>query len=736
MEGFVTRINIFIIPPVLFLITGVSLAAFSLIKGKRQKDTIYFALLCLWFSLLSPIFISHHLFRGDMELIMTIERSIHVVYVFVPWIGILFIHTMVGYQNRVITIGAFILSAILSLSVFTDYYVYGLWEYSWGYMAKGGIIFQVFGAYSFIGTIYGIIRFLRKMKTETDDNMRLKLKYLYLAMLFVSVLTICNIPAMNGINFYPLGNFAFIPMIFMAWGIFRHDVIRINRYTRQRMLGTVVRTSIVAGLLIIVGGVVWLFSNHYMGQMISKTIPYGLPPLISFIVCLFFSMMIFSFRDNSRESSVFSMLALAYAFLSLDIYVNSIITDSATGLRVSRACHALVVFLPALLTHLIRSATERRSERPVLWFIYAAGFALLPFTQSDLYLQGIYRYSWGFFAKKALLFDIFSLLTGFSIVYCIIIVIMAYRREERAYYKRRLMYVFIGAAFIALLSLGNFPALNGYDVYPAGNFIFIPMVIFAVGLFRNNIAAMVRLAAAAVRYGMMAFVLIGAAFGASLFRDHSFLPAIFAAFILLVILFSYFWNRLSNYLFHGRKAGLRKVFEQLGKALSRGRNYAELGNCVSCSVFNDLFARWCAVLFFSEMNNAYRGMKQWNPQQGIFRGKSEVMKDMPLVIGADEPLTAYLGSRNTPVRQVEIEEWLIYCKFPVPVDDPIRLADIAIPVFFEDRLYSIILLGPKTDGSVYSTDELEFLYQLGLSFGPYIEKDRILQHLEIGRAHV
>ncbi len=76
MEGFVARLNVYLIPPVLFLLTGFSLAIFSLVKEKHQRDTVTFALLCLWWSLLSIAFIAHHLFKGNTGLIMTVARLV------------------------------------------------------------------------------------------------------------------------------------------------------------------------------------------------------------------------------------------------------------------------------------------------------------------------------------------------------------------------------------------------------------------------------------------------------------------------------------------------------------------------------------------------------------------------------------------------------------------------------------------------------------------------------------
>ena len=75
MDMLIAKLNIYMIPPVLSLAIGLSLAILSLVKGKFRKENILFSMVCFWWScLLAPAFIAHHLFRGEEELILTIER--------------------------------------------------------------------------------------------------------------------------------------------------------------------------------------------------------------------------------------------------------------------------------------------------------------------------------------------------------------------------------------------------------------------------------------------------------------------------------------------------------------------------------------------------------------------------------------------------------------------------------------------------------------------------------------
>lgn len=410
---------------------------------------------------------------------------------------------MTEYRNRAIIAVSFALSAIVSLFTFSDYYIFGLWEYRWGYIAKGGFVFQLFGLYSLIVTIYGIVLFFRKMRTEADAAVRLKLRYLMISMFIIAFMSLCNIPAMNGIDCYPPGNFAFLPMMLMAWGIYRYDVIRINPYAKRRVIGMIIRVIVIFGLVILLPVAWWAFGGMHLHIVAERSIPYGLAPLLSFIACMFLAIMGLWVGANRRESFVFSFIALAYTYLSMDIFINCIIDDAETGLRVSRLSHILVVFLPALFVHLIRIMTNRTSERYVQYAFYASSVILLPFTQTNWYLVEMHKYSWGLFAKKAFLFDVVILLSAISTLYSIFILAMAYRRSAHAYERRRIIFFLFGSSAVAVMSMGNFPAMNGIDVYPAGNFIFIPMIFFAAGLYLYNRAEMIRFASGVVKYGVL-----------------------------------------------------------------------------------------------------------------------------------------------------------------------------------------------------------------------------------------
>lgn len=673
-----------------------------------------------------PAFISHHLFKGDIDLIIKIERTIHFFYVHLPAIGILFVHSIVDKKNRIIEAGAFVISFILSIFTFTEYYISGMIEYSWGYIAKAGIAMDLFGLFSLGFIIYSLILIINKMKTGLNEYTRLKIRYIMIALLIMSVLTLGNLFPMNGIDVYPPGNFAFIAMLFMAWGIFRYDAIKINLYTKRLIAEYLLKAFILAGLgaaSLVVFRAVGTYSISYI---LDKTVLYGIPPLISVIICIYLSFLAVRLGDAQKESIIFSLMMFAYAMLCLDIYINITTPVSEVGLQVSRFAHLFIVFLPALGMHLIRNVSGRTSESRVLKMTYAAGFLLLLFVPTDYYLSGMYHYSWGMFAKKGPAFNIMAFIAVSTLIYIIFVVYTAWRKSTIRFYRHRFLFLLIGFSGAAILSLGNMPAIHGYDIYPPGSFIFIPAIFIAIALFRHNIPEMVRLAGAFVHYGVMGGSVFTAVYLLNESRYDSFLPLYTSLSMGGILALNFYMRRLRDYISGRQTEKMAAAFENLNDRLSSARSMEEITDCVNSFLSFDFNCDQCSLVILDQNSQVYSGRCCVKSHNGI---KSQETPSS-ITVNTDNPLLEYIFQKHSPAGQEEIEYWILNDDLTLDSNDPLRMAKIIVPVFFETRMTALVLIGSKSDGSLYSSDETGFLYQMGINLGPHIENAGILQWLE------
>ncbi len=286
--------SLFIVPPIVSLAFGIAIAMISLVKGRWRTENILFAVLCLWWSVLNVAFISHHLFRGNVELIMVIERVGHFFFVYLPAVNLFFFFRMTGTRSRVMLPAAFAASFIFSLTTWTEWYFDGLYTYSWGYIARGGIAFQVFSLYGTSVVLYLFYFFIKKMRSERNQIIRLKLRYILLAFLLNGLLTLVNFPAMNGIDVYPVGNVAFLPLAFLAYGVLSHRLMEV-----RSVLHVTLMWAVMSSLLLVPNAVLFYFIYPHVKHL-------GTAPLFALCVFWFFANYIYLRLVQPRIDQLFN----------------------------------------------------------------------------------------------------------------------------------------------------------------------------------------------------------------------------------------------------------------------------------------------------------------------------------------------------------------------------------------------------------------------------------------------
>ncbi|MCX5880703.1 MAG: PAS domain S-box protein, partial [Deltaproteobacteria bacterium] len=236
-------LTIYLIPPILSLLVSLILAGIAIRTKPRTTEIKLFSVVCLWWGLLSPIFISHH-FLNSIPQILAIERFIHFFYVFLPALNILFVHHLLGIRKKPVVLCAFLLSGLLAATTPTNLYIYGLYKYDWGYIAKGGPAFQLFGIYCIVTLVYVVFRTVQQVKMENNLVRIRKQKYIISSLCLSGFLTILNIPSMNGYDLYPAGNFLFLPLSILAYGVLRYRLMDIRSILLQTVSWIIVSSLI------------------------------------------------------------------------------------------------------------------------------------------------------------------------------------------------------------------------------------------------------------------------------------------------------------------------------------------------------------------------------------------------------------------------------------------------------------------------------------------------------------
>jgi len=238
------ELNFWVVPPFVSFLTLFALAGLALVKGKGRKVNLLFAGICLLGGLLSieKAFAS---VVTDPDLALRSSRIDHMFVVFFIPVYLHFTHTFLGIARRKWLIGlAYAFSGCLSLLSQGDYYLVGVKQYFFGYYATGGPLIYVFGAASTANTLYCLYLLFRNLRQEKDPDRKNKTKYIMSGLGGAALMAHFNFLPLVGIGFYPLGNFAFIPVLFLAFGVLKHDLLDIGLVVQKGLI-----YSLLTGLL-------------------------------------------------------------------------------------------------------------------------------------------------------------------------------------------------------------------------------------------------------------------------------------------------------------------------------------------------------------------------------------------------------------------------------------------------------------------------------------------------------
>ncbi len=217
---------IYLIPSIISIYLATCLAIISIHKS-RDTLNILFSVICFIWALTSFAYVAH-LFTDSNDKSILIERIIHFFYCYAAFIHVLFFHKLMDIKNNKIPAGILLLSIAFSFLSFTNYYIYDIKRYSWGYIAITGPAFYFFLLFSSCVIIYITVRVLASLVDEQNHISKLKLKYALFSFLFATILTMLNIIPLIGYDLYPMGNFIFIPMSFLAYGILKYRILNIK----------------------------------------------------------------------------------------------------------------------------------------------------------------------------------------------------------------------------------------------------------------------------------------------------------------------------------------------------------------------------------------------------------------------------------------------------------------------------------------------------------------------------
>jgi len=580
----------------------------------------------------------------------------------------------------------------------------------------------------------------RERMTKTDPARRKILAFVLSGILSIAVLLSGSMITVFGLGAYPFYSLNFISLALVGYGIFYRDIQRINVSTRRQFLSSGLRFLLAFVYILIIIGIAGVLKGFSSRFIIDSIIPYGIPPLLSFAIAAFLSLFVLGLEKNRPESQLFSLICFCYSLLNLDICLLGIIRDSALALLISRIDHFfLALLMLGVNLHLVYLVIGKKDKWWIVYAGYLIGLAMAPLSQTDYYFQGVYRYSWGFFAHKAILYDIMSSLWGAGIGYGIYLLVRASRKKEIHNRKtvNRVLFAFI---VTAIFSLSNNPAMYGYDVYPLGTFIFVALLFLAYGLFKFNIKMALQYVRTTLYWTGLIILTLVTGLAPGIFLDgEGVLSRVFIGTLLIAVLYHplrRIWGAVLNLFIRRSSDFLKESYYRLTNNLSRIHHRDKIHRTLG-SWFFEVLEGSCFISVYAMTDlsgqKMYYGWKTWNKdnEDGLFGGNpSPAGENSPIHIRKDHPLIGLCKYEQTIYTQESLLKMNPSIQAFNGTEGLLKDTEIVIPIISRGVLLALLLLGRKADGSPYSRSEFDILHNISLVLGPHIENAFLMEELE------
>jgi len=266
------------IPPLLGFLVFLILAIISSARGKKKKTNLLFSGVCIFGALLNFDIIMTFIAKNK-ELALKINRIDHIFFVYSFSLYIHFTYSFLSLKRREWLVPlSYFFSFIIMFFTQSDLYLPGVHQYYFGFFAEGGPIYNLFALISLTVSIYCLYLLSWKMREETNSVKRNKIKYVFYGFGISALLMLFNSLPMNGIAIYPLGNFSFIPMVFLAFGVLKHDLLDVGVIFRKGLI-----YSLLTGLLTAIYALLIMISNFiFVNFHISQSVFF--PIIFAFII--------------------------------------------------------------------------------------------------------------------------------------------------------------------------------------------------------------------------------------------------------------------------------------------------------------------------------------------------------------------------------------------------------------------------------------------------------------------
>ena len=440
---------------------------------------------------------------------------------------------------------------------------------------------------------------------------------------------------------------------------------------------------------------------------------YSIPPLLTLLSFAGLGIFTFIFGKRTRINLYFSLICLLGGIMYIDILIIFNVKSAHIALISSRIGHVFYILLfPFFLLFFHEYLGIKRK-----WMIrtaYGFAFILMFTTPTSLCIESMQKFSFGYFGKGGVLYPLIGLAAAVMTLYILKQVYNEIIAEKNSHKKNRLKYVFAGFGIMGLMTGLNVLPILGYPIYPPGNFSFIPLFIFSIGIFKHNLLDMSIILKKSLLYSILTALLTGLyaliiiiadrllkGFG---LYDSSFFPVIFFLFIALLFGPLKTWvQKIIDRVFAKESYEYQTTLRQVSRTIASMLDFDKIARLLLDTVSQAMKVDNCSLFIYDPVRSGYFSFAT--------RGKY-YKKTSSILISQDSWLVRHMKKTKQPLIKNRLGRGKKGKAEKNSLKELILLeAEIIIPMIFNDKLNGFAILGNKSSGNFYSDKDI-YLFEI------------------------
>ncbi|MBW2593191.1 MAG: hypothetical protein JRE58_09380, partial [Deltaproteobacteria bacterium] len=342
--------------------------------------------------------------------------------------------------------------------------------------------------------------------------------------------------------------------------------------------------------------------------------PYSIPPLLTLACFLALGVLSLLRGSRTRITILFRLLCVLGCFLYIDIVLIFNLRSATAALWISRIDHIFIVYTIPVYIHFFHAYLGVEKRRWLIRIAYGYAFVLMCFTLTPLIVKSMQQHYFGYFGKGGMLYPFISAGVGFAAFYSLVQIYLAMGTAENNARKNQLKYVFVGFGCMGLMNGMNVLPLQGYAVYPPGNLSFLPLIVFAFGIFRHDLLDMGILLKKSLLYSILTvsltllytLIIIAAEI---ILKRHDITDSVWFSilfFIFIVVVFGPLKTWVQSFIDHvfdKNKYNYRKTIKHVSRTIVAMLDYQQIARLLLNTIANAMKIDSC-VLFLPEPRKA------------------------------------------------------------------------------------------------------------------------------------